>query len=197
MQADTLDTFWHAYVQFVVHVPDVSTIRDTNDHLRTNAGAHLVPHWAARYYDRVPGAPRGHGDSSPSPERTARGSRERDRPSSRSNRKRTSPSPEERYVSLRLEGLLGLFPAEVAAAVSAALAHPTTVPDWAPHQGSCSVVVPHEALTLTRPRRPPGRTCSFTVRHTTTHHSRRTEAAVIEVAGAAAPTKTTTTSPRR
>ena len=145
MQADTLDTFWHAYVQFVVHVPDVSTIRDTNDHLRTNAGAHLVPHWAARYYDRVPGAPRGHRDSSPSPERTARGSRERDRPSSRSNRKRTSPSPEERYVSLRLEGLLGLPPAEVAAAVSAALAHPTTVPDWAPHEGSCSVVVPHEA----------------------------------------------------
>ena len=95
MQADTLDTFWQAYVHFVVHVPDVSTIRDTNDHLCTNAEAHLVPHWAARYYDRVPGAPRGHRDSSPSPERTVRDSRERDRPSSRSNRKRTSPSPEE------------------------------------------------------------------------------------------------------
>ena len=126
-------------------MPEVSTIRDTNDHLCTNARARLVPRWAARYYDRVPGAPRGHRDSSPSPERTAGDSRERDRPSSQSNRKQTSPSPEERYVSLRPEGLLGLPPAEVAGAVSAALAHPTTVPDWALHEGSCSVVVPHEA----------------------------------------------------
>ena len=38
------------------------------------------------------------------------------------------------------------------------------------------------AQTLTRPGRPPGRTCSFGVRHATTHDSRRTEAAVIEVA---------------
>ena len=53
------------------------------------------------------------------------------------------------------------------------------------------------AQTLTRPRRPPGRTCSFAVRPTMTHHSRRTVAAVIGVAGAADPTTMTTTSPRR
>ena len=192
MQADILDTFWQAYVEFLVHVPDVSTIRDTNDHLRTNAGAHLVPRRAPRYYDRVRGAPRGHRDSSPSPVRTTKESQEHDRPSSRSNSKRTSPSPEERYVSLRLEGLLGLPLAEVAAEVSAALAQPTTIPDWAPHEGSCS---DHAAPTLTRPRRSPGRTCSFAVRPTTTHNTRRTVAAVIGVTGAADPTRTTATSP--
>ena len=106
MQADSLDTFWQAYIQFVVHVPNVSTIRDTNNHLRTNAGAHLVPNWAARYYDRIPRAPRNHRDYNPSPERTARDSRGQDRLSSRSHRKQSSSSTEERYVSLRVEGLL-------------------------------------------------------------------------------------------
>ena len=43
MPADSLDTFWPAYVQFVVHVPDISTIRDTNDSLRINAWGHVVP----------------------------------------------------------------------------------------------------------------------------------------------------------
>ena len=72
MQANSLDTFWPAYVQLVVHVPDVSTILDANDHVRTNAAAHLVPSWGAKYYDRLPGAARGRQERSPSPGHGAR-----------------------------------------------------------------------------------------------------------------------------
>ena len=121
MATTSLETFWPAYVQFVVNVPDIQVIRECNDHLRSQAGVHLVPHWAARYYDRVPGAR--HGDERGGRHDSWTSEQHDDCPRGRSLerarcRKRTSPSPEERMAQHQIDGITGLPLAEVAAAVS-------------------------------------------------------------------------------
>ena len=56
MATHLMDTLWPACVLFVVHVPNITIIRECNNHLRSQEGVHLVPNCAARYYNRVLGA---------------------------------------------------------------------------------------------------------------------------------------------
>ena len=148
MATTSPETFWSAYLQFVVHVPDIQVIRECNDYLRSQSGVHLVPIWAARYYDRVPEVR--HGDERGGRRDSLASEQHADCPCGRSCerarvRKRTSPSPEQRMAQLQIDGITGLPRAEVAAAVSAVLGQPLHVPARATTEGSCKVVVPQGA----------------------------------------------------
>ena len=207
MATTSLETFWPAYVQFVVHVPDIQVIRECNDHLRSQAGVQPVPNWAARYYDRVPGAR--HGDKRGDRRDSWTSEQHDDRPRGRSperarGRKRTSPSPKERMAKLQIEGITGLPRAEVAAAVSAVLGQPLHVPAWATKEGSCKITVPKQpgarqraAPNPSRHLRPPGRTSCFAARQSVTHVAMTTSTATVAGPPPWAATPRPTTSLRR
>ena len=96
-------------MQFVVNVSDLDTIKTANDYLRDQAGASLVPSWAAKYMDRRPGS--GRQDPSRSRDRTSRGSASPPRKAAsrdRDAKRARSPPPEDDAEQLELWGLQGL-----------------------------------------------------------------------------------------
>ena len=129
----------------MVNISDIDIIRDTNNHLRDQAGVQLVPSWVGKNMDRRTGSSKRRRSPSRGPDRSLDRRQGDDREEWRPTKKRRSPSQQERKQDFELSGLSGLSPADISAAVSALLAKPVLVPSRAPCDGFYRLGFPLDA----------------------------------------------------